>query len=63
MGPLNATRRAEAFLDALNLRPDQAEELLTLPAARLVEALAHPRSDSCGSVQYLLRPGAGRRAA
>ncbi|MFN3511470.1 MAG: carboxylesterase/lipase family protein [Phenylobacterium sp.] len=37
-GPLNATRRAEAWLEALKLRPDQAGELLTLPAQSLVEA-------------------------
>jgi len=38
-GPMNATRRTLAFLDALKLRPDQAAELRTLPAERLVEAL------------------------
>lgn len=39
-GPGNATRRTLAFLDALKLRPDQAADLRTLPAERLVEALA-----------------------
>lgn len=39
-GPLNATARAQAFLDAMKLRPDQVGELATLPAPRLVEALA-----------------------
>jgi para-nitrobenzyl esterase len=39
-GPLNATRRAEAFLQAVGLTPERAGELRTLPAARLVEGLA-----------------------
>ncbi|MFZ5669812.1 MAG: carboxylesterase/lipase family protein [Pseudomonadota bacterium] len=39
-GPLNARRRAEAFLDALNLPPARAAELETLPVERLIEALA-----------------------
>jgi para-nitrobenzyl esterase len=38
-GPMNATRRTLAFLDALKLKPDQAEAVRTLPAERLVEAL------------------------
>lgn len=38
-GPLNATARAEALLEALKLRPDQAGELAALPFPRLVEAL------------------------
>jgi para-nitrobenzyl esterase len=38
-GPGNATRRALAFLDALKLKPEQAADLRTLPAERLVEAL------------------------
>jgi len=37
-GPLNATRRAKAFLDAL--KASSADELLALPAERLVEGLA-----------------------
>ena len=37
-GPGNATRRTLAWLDALKLKPDQAGELRTLPADRLVEA-------------------------
>jgi para-nitrobenzyl esterase len=39
-GPGNATRRTEAFLDALKLKRDQIGELRTLPAAQLVEGLA-----------------------
>ncbi len=38
-GPGNAHRRTLAYLDALKLRPDQAGDLRTLPADRLVEAL------------------------
>lgn len=37
-GPLNAERRARAWLDALNLTPDRAAEAATLPAERLLEA-------------------------
>lgn len=37
-GPLNATRRAEAWLEALGLTPDRAHEALTMPAERLLEA-------------------------
>ncbi|HVI33215.1 MAG TPA: carboxylesterase/lipase family protein [Phenylobacterium sp.] len=39
-GPLNAHQRTLAFLDALKLKPEQAAELRTLPAPRLVEAQA-----------------------
>ncbi len=39
-GPMNATRRTLAFLDALKLKPEQAGEVRTLPAERLVEAMA-----------------------
>ena len=39
-GPLNAHRRAETFLTALELTPDRLEALAALPAARLVEAIA-----------------------
>ena len=39
-GPGNATQRALAFLDALKLKPEQAGALRTLPAERLVDALA-----------------------
>lgn len=39
-GPGNAHRRTLAWLDALKLKPEQAGELRTLPAERLVEALA-----------------------
>ncbi|WP_293354738.1 carboxylesterase/lipase family protein [Phenylobacterium sp.] len=38
-GPGNATRRALAWLDALKLKPEQAADLRTLPAERLVDAL------------------------
>jgi para-nitrobenzyl esterase len=37
-GPLNATLRARAILDALKLTPDRASELRTVPAAKLLEA-------------------------
>jgi para-nitrobenzyl esterase len=37
-GPLNATRRAEAWLDALGLSRDRAGEVRTLPVERLIEA-------------------------
>lgn len=39
-GPGNANRRTLAFLDALKLKPEQAAEVRTLPAERLVEAMA-----------------------
>lgn len=39
-GPLNATLRARAVLDALKLAPERAGELRTVPAGRLVEAIA-----------------------
>jgi para-nitrobenzyl esterase len=38
-GPLNATLRTRAVLDALKLTPDRAAELQTLPAERLLEAI------------------------
>ena len=38
-GPLNATLRTRAVLDALKLPPERAAELRTLPADRLLEAL------------------------
>jgi para-nitrobenzyl esterase len=38
-GPLNATLRTKAVLDALKLPPDRAAELQTIPAERLLEAL------------------------
>ncbi|WP_252181112.1 carboxylesterase/lipase family protein [Azospirillum sp. B4] len=38
-GPLNATARATAYLAALGLTPDRAEEAATLPVDRLLEAL------------------------
>ncbi len=37
-GPLNATRRAEAWLDALDLRPTEVGRLRSLPVEQLVEA-------------------------
>jgi para-nitrobenzyl esterase len=37
-GPGNATRRTLAWLDALKLKPEQAAQVRTLPAERLVEA-------------------------
>jgi para-nitrobenzyl esterase len=37
-GPLNATRRGQVWLEALGLTPDRADEVRTLPVARLLEA-------------------------
>lgn len=37
-GPLNATRRAEVWLDALGLTPDRIDEVRSLPVERLIEA-------------------------
>ena len=37
-GPGNATRRAEAWLEALKLSPDRVDEARRLPAERLLEA-------------------------
>lgn len=37
-GPMNATRRAQAWLDALDLPPDRAAEAATLPVDRLLRA-------------------------
>jgi para-nitrobenzyl esterase len=39
-GPLNAHRRAEAFLQAVGLAPDRLADLAALPAAKLVAAMA-----------------------
>jgi para-nitrobenzyl esterase len=39
-GPLNATSRAHAFLDALKLPAQRVEEISTLPKERLLEAMA-----------------------
>ncbi|MBB5519391.1 carboxylesterase/lipase family protein [Amphiplicatus metriothermophilus] len=41
-GPLNASERARAFLDALSVSPGDVAALKSLPAERLVEALATP---------------------
>lgn len=38
-GPLNATRRTDAYLEALGLNTATARDIITLPAERLVEAL------------------------
>jgi len=38
-GPLNATLRTRAVLDALKLSPERISEIRTLPAERLLEAL------------------------
>ncbi|WKL57325.1 carboxylesterase family protein [Asticcacaulis sp. ZE23SCel15] len=40
--PLNATRRAEAYLKTINLTPDQVSQLKTLPVDALVRALDTP---------------------
>lgn len=37
-GPLNATRRAEVWLEALGVTPDRIDEVRTLPLERLIEA-------------------------
>jgi para-nitrobenzyl esterase len=39
-GPLNAARRTQAFFEALKLKPSEAGRIATLPAERIVEALA-----------------------
>lgn len=39
-GPLNATRRTNAYLSALNLTAEQARSIATLPTEQLVQALA-----------------------
>ncbi len=39
-GPMNATRRTQAWLDALGLPPERAAEVAHLPAERLLEAAA-----------------------
>ena len=39
-GPLNATRRAEVWLEALGLTPDRIGEVRTMPVERLIEASA-----------------------
>lgn len=39
-GPLNATRRSEAYLSSLGVRSSDAETLRSMPVSRLVEALA-----------------------
>lgn len=39
-GPLNAARRTRAFLAALKLKPEQAGQMATMPAARIIEALS-----------------------
>src|SRR5882757_8900813 len=39
-GPLNATSRARALLDALQLPPQRVEEISTVPKERLLEAMA-----------------------
>jgi para-nitrobenzyl esterase len=39
-GPLNATRRAKAFMAQLGLKPDQMAELRALSTERIVEGLA-----------------------
>jgi para-nitrobenzyl esterase len=39
-GPLNATRRTRALLETLKLSPERAAELRTIPAERLLEAIA-----------------------
>lgn len=39
-GPLNATERARAFLDAASIAPSDIEALKTAPAERLIEALS-----------------------
>jgi para-nitrobenzyl esterase len=41
-GPLNATRRARAYLDALGAAPDDVDRVRTLPVDRLVATLATP---------------------
>jgi para-nitrobenzyl esterase len=39
-GPINAARRAAAYLDGLGVRPTDLEPLLTMPVERLIEGLS-----------------------
>ncbi len=41
-GPLNATARAAAYLDALSIKPADRKALKTAPAEKLIEALSTP---------------------
>jgi para-nitrobenzyl esterase len=41
-GPVNATRRAEAFMDRLGLKPGDVQALRGLPAERLLDGLSAP---------------------
>jgi para-nitrobenzyl esterase len=51
-GPMHATERMKLFLAALNLRPEDAGQLATLPTARLVEALATPDPFTPGPLYF-----------
>lgn len=39
-GPINASRRTEAYLTKLGVQPDRLDPLLTMPVERLIEGLA-----------------------
>jgi para-nitrobenzyl esterase len=41
-GPLNATARARAYLDALKLKPERVDDLRSLPADALIAAMDAP---------------------
>ncbi|HEY1751554.1 MAG TPA: carboxylesterase/lipase family protein [Caulobacteraceae bacterium] len=51
-GPLHATARMRRFLEALKLREADAAQLATLPAGRLVEALATPDPFTPGPLYF-----------
>ena len=51
-GPLNATRRAEVWLEALGLTPDRIEAVRTLPVERLIEAAGETDPILGGSLYF-----------
>ncbi|WP_156459634.1 carboxylesterase/lipase family protein [Brevundimonas sp. Root1279] len=51
-GPLNAARRAEAWLAALGLTPSRADEVRTMPVERLLEAAGATDAILGGSLYF-----------
>ena len=51
-GPLNATRRAEVWLEALGLTPDRIGAVRTLPVERLIEAAGATDPSLGGSLYF-----------
>ena len=51
-GPLHATERARAFLDAVGVKPDALQPLLDMPAERLVEGLSARDPVMAGAVSF-----------